>query len=180
MCGATGDISPALASCMREGGVSQINRNKTNAFIILYATLVWEYHERIFMLHSLYFRTLRARVISLNPRPAIFSRYRFRSASTFHIMDQLKVHNSLQPGPPVPFVPIEKGKISWYVCGPTVYDHSHLGHARNYVATDIIRRILRDYFGFEINFVMNITDVDDKVTLICPRFCGCIGAWKTN
>lgn len=81
-------------------------------------------------------------------------------------MDQLKVHNSLKPGPPVPFVPIEKGKISWYVCGPTVYDHSHLGHARNYVATDIIRRILRDYFGFKINFVMNITDVDDKVRLI--------------
>ncbi|OBT96543.2 hypothetical protein VE01_05282 [Pseudogymnoascus verrucosus] len=122
------------------------------------------------MLHSLYFRTFRARV-SLNPRPTIFSRYRFRSASTstFHIMDQLKVHNSLQPGPPVPFVPIEKGKISWYVCGPTVYDHSHLGHARNYVATDIIRRILRDYFGFKINFVMNITDVDDKIILRARR-----------
>jgi len=51
----------------------------------------------------------------------------------------------------------------WYACGPTVYDDAHLGHARNYVSTDIIRRIMRDYFKFDVNFVMNITDVDDKV-----------------
>ncbi|KAI4121888.1 MAG: hypothetical protein LQ347_006711 [Umbilicaria vellea] len=44
-----------------------------------------------------------------------------------------------------------------------VYDDAHLGHARNYVSTDIIRRILRDYFKFQVNFVMNITDVDDKI-----------------
>jgi len=78
-------------------------------------------------------------------------------------MDQLKVHNSLKPGAPVPFVPKEEGKVSWYVCGPTVYDHSHLGHARNYVSTDIIRRIMLEYFGYKVKFVMNITDVDDKV-----------------
>ena len=60
---------------------------------------------------------------------------------------------------------IEKGKVSWYVCGPTVYDHSHLGHARNYVSTDIIRRIMIHYFGYKVKFVMNITDVDDKVWL---------------
>lgn len=47
----------------------------------------------------------------------------------------------------------------------TVYDDSHLGHARNYVTTDIIRRILRDYFKFDVHFVMNITDVDDKIIL---------------
>lgn len=103
-------------------------------------------------------------------------RYYTSSYSHFHVlsirkfatnnlikMDQLKVHNSLKPGAPVPFVPIEKGKVTWYACGPTVYDHSHLGHARNYVSTDIIRRILKDYFGFDLKFVMNITDVDDKV-----------------
>lgn len=78
-------------------------------------------------------------------------------------MESLKVHSSLQPGPPVPFKPIEAGKVSWYACGPTVYDKSHLGHARNYVSTDIIRRILMHYFGFKLNFVMNITDIDDKV-----------------
>jgi cysteinyl-tRNA synthetase len=46
-----------------------------------------------------------------------------------------------------------------------VYDDAHLGHARNYVTTDIIRRILRDYFKYKVNFVMNITDVDDKIIL---------------
>ena len=45
----------------------------------------------------------------------------------------------------------------------TQYDDAHLGHARNYVSTDIIRRIMRDYFKFDVKFVMNITDVDDKV-----------------
>lgn len=77
-------------------------------------------------------------------------------------MESLKLYNSLKPGAPVPFVPIEQGKVSWYSCGPTVYDKSHLGHARNYVSTDIIRRILMHYFGFKVNFVMNITDIDDK------------------
>jgi cysteinyl-tRNA synthetase len=77
-----------------------------------------------------------------------------------------KVHNTLKPGPPEPFIPIEEGKISWYACGPTVYDHSHLGHARNYVSTDIIRRILVHYFGYNVKFVMNITDVDDKVRIM--------------
>ncbi|CRG87280.1 cysteinyl-tRNA synthetase [Talaromyces islandicus] len=78
----------------------------------------------------------------------------------------LKVYNSLTKTK-VPFVPIDpKGrKVTWYACGPTVYDDSHLGHARNYVTTDIIRRILRDYFKFDVEFVMNITDVDDKIIL---------------
>ncbi|KAJ2992938.1 hypothetical protein NUW58_g2001 [Xylaria curta] len=84
-------------------------------------------------------------------------------------MDSIKVHNSLRPGPPVPFTPIEKGKVSWYACGPTVYDHSHLGHARNYVSTDIIRRILLHYFGFDVKFVMNFTDIDDKIILRARR-----------
>ncbi|KAL5313531.1 hypothetical protein ACEPPN_017951 [Leptodophora sp. 'Broadleaf-Isolate-01'] len=84
-------------------------------------------------------------------------------------MEQLKVHNSLKPGLPVPFEPKVEGKVSWYACGPTVYDHSHLGHARNYVSTDIIRRILRDYFSYEVKFVMNITDVDDKIIVKARR-----------
>ncbi|KFA46491.1 hypothetical protein S40293_04262 [Stachybotrys chartarum IBT 40293] len=84
-------------------------------------------------------------------------------------MESLKLQNSLKPGAPVPFVPIEKGKVSWYACGPTVYDKSHLGHARNYVSTDIIRRILMHYFGFKVNFVMNITDIDDKIIIKARR-----------
>ena len=76
----------------------------------------------------------------------------------------LKIWNSLTRSKS-PFIPIDpKGKkVTWYACGPTVYDDAHLGHARNYVSTDIIRRIMRDYFKFDIKFVMNITDVDDKV-----------------
>mmetsp|Transcript_16773 Transcript_16773/g.29386 ORF Transcript_16773/g.29386 Transcript_16773/m.29386 type:complete len:772 (+) Transcript_16773:380-2695(+) len=53
--------------------------------------------------------------------------------------------------------------LTWYICGPTVYDVSHLGHARNYVSFDIIRRILEDYFGYNITLQMNVTDIDDKI-----------------
>ena len=65
------------------------------------------------------------------------------------------------------FVPIDAAgiKVTWYNCGPTVYDDAHLGHARNYITTDILRRIMSDYFGFEVNFVQNVTDVDDKIIL---------------
>ncbi|OLN86932.1 Cysteine-tRNA ligase [Colletotrichum chlorophyti] len=84
-------------------------------------------------------------------------------------MEALKLHNSLKPGQPVPFTPIKPGKVSWYACGPTVYDKSHLGHARNYVSTDIIRRIMMHYFGADVKFVMNITDVDDKIIIKARR-----------
>lgn len=47
--------------------------------------------------------------------------------------------------------------------GPTVYDASHMGHARCYISFDILRRVLADYFGYQIQFVMNITDIDDKI-----------------
>lgn len=79
-------------------------------------------------------------------------------------LPSLKVYNSLTKSK-TPFVPIDPQgkKVAWYACGPTVYDDAHLGHARNYVSTDIIRRIMRDYFKFDVHFVMNITDVDDKV-----------------
>lgn len=84
-------------------------------------------------------------------------------------LPSLKVWNSLTRSK-TPFVPLDpKGrKVKWYACGPTVYDDAHLGHARNYVSTDILRRILRDYFKFDVEFVMNITDVDDKVCVITP------------
>lgn len=82
----------------------------------------------------------------------------------------LKVWNSLTKSK-TPFIPIDPAgkKVTWYACGPTVYDDAHLGHARNYVSTDIIRRIMRDYFKFDVNFVMNITDVDDKVCYCCQE-----------
>lgn len=92
-----------------------------------------------------------------------FKSISFRRFSSSITMASLQLHNSLQPGGPVPFVPKEDGKVDWYVCGPTVYDKSHLGHARNYVTSDIIRRILTHHFGYKVNYVMNMTDVDDKV-----------------
>jgi hypothetical protein len=85
-----------------------------------------------------------------------------QGTNTLH--PKLKIYNSLTRSK-TPFVPIDQeGKrITWYACGPTVYDDAHLGHARNYVTTDIIRRLLRDYFRFDVRFIMNITDIDDKV-----------------
>ena len=71
----------------------------------------------------------------------------------------LKIYNSLTRSKNE-FYPNKPGHITWYSCGPTVYDHSHMGHARNYVSTDICRRILQDYFGYNIKFVQNVTDID--------------------
>uniref|UniRef100_A0A8D1GWX3 Cysteine--tRNA ligase, cytoplasmic n=1 Tax=Sus scrofa TaxID=9823 RepID=A0A8D1GWX3_PIG len=61
------------------------------------------------------------------------------------------------------FVPQDGKRVTWYCCGPTVYDASHMGHARSYVSFDILRRVLRDYFKFDVFYCMNITDVDDKI-----------------
>jgi cysteinyl-tRNA synthetase len=70
---------------------------------------------------------------------------------------KLRIYNSLTRSK-VDFVPSDReGKaVTWYTCGPTVYDHSHLGHARNYVSTDILRRITRDYFGYKVKVWMAI------------------------
>ncbi|KAI0798498.1 tRNA synthetases class I (C) catalytic domain-containing protein [Irpex lacteus] len=76
----------------------------------------------------------------------------------------LKVYNSLTRTK-TEFVPANGRHVKWYNCGPTVYDASHMGHARNYVTQDILRRILSDYFGYDVHFVMNITDIDDKIIL---------------
>ena len=61
--------------------------------------------------------------------------------------------------------------VHWYSCGPTVYDKSHMGHARSYVSFDIIRKILKNYFGYNVFYQINITDIDDKVStkgVECP------------
>jgi len=64
-----------------------------------------------------------------------------------------------------PFAPLEGNRIGWYICGPTVYDSAHMGHARNYVNFDVLRRVMGEYFGYDIKFVMNVTDIDDKIIL---------------
>ncbi len=60
------------------------------------------------------------------------------------------------------FVPLNPGRIGMYVCGVTVYDYCHIGHARAYVAFDVIQRYLRSR-GFDVTYVRNFTDVDDKI-----------------
>ena len=60
------------------------------------------------------------------------------------------------------FVPIEDGKVRMYVCGPTVYNYIHVGNARSTVAFDTIRRYF-EYRGYEVAYISNFTDVDDKI-----------------
>ncbi|KAM6178244.1 putative cysteine--tRNA ligase, mitochondrial [Rhynchocyon petersi] len=74
----------------------------------------------------------------------------------------VKVYNSLTRRKD-PLIVANVEAASWYSCGPTVYDHAHLGHACSYVRFDIIRRILTKVFGCNIVMVMGITDVDDKI-----------------
>jgi len=75
----------------------------------------------------------------------------------------LRVMNSLTRNKDK-FIAMDGGRtVRWYMCGPTVYAPSHMGHARTYLGFDIIRRILENYFGFEVDLIMNITDIDDKI-----------------
>ena len=60
------------------------------------------------------------------------------------------------------FVPIQEGKVGIYVCGPTVYDFIHIGNARPMIVFDTLRRYL-EHKGYEVNFVSNFTDIDDKI-----------------
>ena len=73
----------------------------------------------------------------------------------------LKLYNSLTRRKEV-FKPLEPGKVRMYVCGMTVYDYCHLGHARVMVVFDVLARYLR-WKGFEVTYVRNITDIDDKI-----------------
>ncbi len=73
----------------------------------------------------------------------------------------LEIYNSLT-NRKEPFTPIEPGKVRMYVCGMTVYDYCHLGHARMMMVFDIVTRYLR-YGGYDLTYIRNITDIDDKI-----------------
>lgn len=73
----------------------------------------------------------------------------------------LKIYNTLTREKEE-FKPLEAGKVKMYVCGPTVYNYIHIGNSRSTVAFDTIRRYL-EYRGYEVNYVSNFTDVDDKI-----------------
>ncbi len=73
----------------------------------------------------------------------------------------MKIFNTLS-GRKEEFIPLEAGKVKMYVCGPTVYNYIHIGNARPMIVFDTVRRYL-EYKGYEVNFVSNFTDVDDKI-----------------
>ncbi len=73
----------------------------------------------------------------------------------------MKIHDS-KLKKKIEFKPLEEGKLSMYVCGPTVYDRAHLGHGRSAVSFDIIRKYFI-YKGFDVKYVSNYTDIDDKM-----------------
>ena len=73
----------------------------------------------------------------------------------------MKIYNSLTRKKEE-FVPLEPGKVSMYVCGPTVYNYFHIGNGRTFIVFDTIRRYM-EYRGYEVNFVQNFTDIDDKM-----------------
>lgn len=73
----------------------------------------------------------------------------------------LKIYNTMKKKKE-PFFPLQEGRVSMYVCGVTVYDFSHIGHARAIVVFDIIQRYFK-YCGYDVTYVRNYTDVDDKI-----------------
>jgi len=73
----------------------------------------------------------------------------------------LKIYNTLSNQIEV-FKPLEENKVKMYVCGPTVYDHAHLGHARCYITWDTLYRYLK-FKGYDVTYCRNVTDVDDKI-----------------
>ncbi len=73
----------------------------------------------------------------------------------------MKIYNSLTRKKEE-FVPLKPGKVSMYVCGPTVYNYFHIGNGRTFIVFDTIRRYM-EYRGYEVNFVQNFTDIDDKM-----------------
>src|SRR4249920_3716161 len=73
----------------------------------------------------------------------------------------MKIHNTLTRKKEE-LVPLDPGEIRMYVCGVTVYDLSHIGHARSAIVFDVIRRYLA-FAGYRVTFVKNFTDVDDRI-----------------
>ncbi|MBZ2165356.1 cysteine--tRNA ligase [Methanobacterium spitsbergense] len=73
----------------------------------------------------------------------------------------IKLYNTMTRRKEI-FKPIQGNRVKLFVCGPTVYDHSHIGHARTYISFDVIARYLK-YSGFTVFYIQNITDLDDKI-----------------
>lgn len=84
-------------------------------------------------------------------------------------MSNLQVYNTLT-GKKEPFIPQQGNRVLMYACGPTVYDLSHLGHARMTIVWDVVQRYLR-FSGYDVTYVRNITDVEDKIINRAKQLC---------
>ncbi len=73
----------------------------------------------------------------------------------------IKIYNTLTKKKEE-FIPVKEGEVSFYLCGPTVYDYFHIGNARAWVVFDVIRRYF-EYRGFKVKYIVNLTDIDDKI-----------------
>ena len=73
----------------------------------------------------------------------------------------LRLYNTLS-GKIQEFRPLQNSQVRMYACGPTVYDYGHIGNFRTFIAVDILQRFLRQS-GYDLRYVMNITNVDDKI-----------------
>src|ERR1700688_3145006 len=76
-------------------------------------------------------------------------------------MTEIQFHNTMS-GRTEPFVPLVPGKVTIYTCGPTVYNYAHIGNYRTFVFQDVLRRYLKSR-GLQVEQVMNLTDVDDRI-----------------
>lgn len=74
----------------------------------------------------------------------------------------LRLYNSLTRSKKI-FTPVHKDAVNMYSCGPTVYDHVHIGNLRSFIVDDLLQRVLRHVEHYKVNWVMNITDIDDKM-----------------
>ena len=83
----------------------------------------------------------------------------------------LSIYNTLNNKKEI-FESIEPNKVKMYVCGMTVYDFCHIGHARVLIVFDMITRWLRES-GYKVTYVRNITDIDDKIIKKAIIFCHC-------
>ena len=86
---------------------------------------------------------------------------RCQAVSDSNIREKVNFYNTLTRDKQ-PFVPLSKGKVKMYTCGPTVYDFAHIGNFRAFLTYDLIKRWLL-YCGFEVDHICNLTDVDDKI-----------------
>ncbi|XP_014786062.1 probable cysteine--tRNA ligase, mitochondrial [Octopus bimaculoides] len=151
-------------------------RSKVNMYNFLHLELRWlsrcyhtKHHEKLVLRQiTTYLSSLTSSLSSKDTRPngrehlAVVPKYHSTWIQPEGFDTGIKVYNTLTKQKEK-LILLRKNIATWYICGPTVYDSAHLGHASTYIQFDIIRRILTKIFGIHVIRVMSITDVDDKI-----------------